>query len=240
MKNKPKKPSRKKTNKVSKLKGCDDCPICKAMKDGSADSLKGLMKTFKKAEEEADFLGGNMTMRTPNKDDLYYDAMDALNDYNDFKTAEKLLLEAKEMDPNYVQTYVGLVSVYARPKDRKKLEENIKKAFDLTVKEFSKWPKKLEWGYLENRAYLRVIQYRADIHIDDGEKDKAEELYRLILKLNPHDNQGVRYVLAGMFAGISGAEVNKMFEYGNKKQDWSKLEKLVETQNNKHRFWKEK
>ena len=124
------------------------------------------------ASEEDDFWGGKMTMRTPNKNDLYYDAMDALSDKNDFKMAEKLLLEAKEMDPDYVQTYVGLVCAYGRPKDRKKREETIRKAFDLIKKEFPKWPKKLEWGYLENRAYLRAIQYRADIHMDDGEKYK--------------------------------------------------------------------
>ncbi len=45
----------------------------------------------------------------------------------DFELAEKLLLEAKEMDNGYVQTYVVLVSAYARNKDKKKREECINK-----------------------------------------------------------------------------------------------------------------
>jgi hypothetical protein len=63
------------------------------------------------------------------------------------------------------------------------------------------------------------------------------ELYKLLLKLNPGDNQGVRYVLAGLYAGIDGQKINKMFDEGNEKQDWSKLEKLVANQNKKHKFW---
>jgi len=56
--------------------------------------------------------------------------------------------------------------------------------------------------------------------------------------MNPNDNQGVRYTLAGLYAGISGSEINEMFDEGNKKQDWSKLEELVDTQNKKNLFWK--
>lgn len=74
--------------------------------------------------------------------------------------------------------------------------------------------------------------------MDDGEKEKAIELYKLLLKLNPGDNQGVRYVLSGVYAGISGEEINNMFDEGNDNQDWSKSERLVQEQNAKHKFWK--
>jgi len=32
--------------------GSDDCAICRAMKNGTADSMEGLMKAFKETEEE--------------------------------------------------------------------------------------------------------------------------------------------------------------------------------------------
>lgn len=36
-----------------------------------------------------------------------------------------MLLQAKDMDPGFVQMYVGLTHVYGLPKDRKKAHENI-------------------------------------------------------------------------------------------------------------------
>lgn len=95
------------------------------------------------------------------------------------------------------------------------------------------------WACLENREYMRAIQYMADLHWDNKENDKAIELFRLLLKLNPGDNQGIRYEIAGLYAGLQGVDISKMFDYGNKNQDWSALEKLVAEQNKKHKFWKE-
>lgn len=179
---------------------------------------------------------GHMTMRVQNKDDLYYDAMEVLNQGN-YKHAEELLLKAKDMDQDYVQTYIGLVSVYVRPNMKEKREESIKNAFEKTQNKFPRWPKRMEWVVLENRAYLRAIQYRADLYWDIGKFEDADKLFRLLLKLNHNDNQGVRYEISSLYAGISGKELNKMFDECNKKQNWDKLEKLVETQNKLHKFW---
>lgn len=174
------------------------------------------------------------------RDELYYDAMELFDmGKKGVKKAEKLFLEALNIDANYVQTYIGLAHVYGVSGEKKKEAEAIKKAYNLTVREFPKWPKELLWGFLENRAYLRAIQYRADLYADERDNDKVIELYRLLLRLNPNDNQGVRYTLAGIYASISGEEINRMFDEGNEKQDWSKLQKLLKDQNDKHHFWKE-
>lgn len=43
----------KKENKKDEWgEDCDDCAICRAMKNGEADSMEGLMKAFKEAEVE--------------------------------------------------------------------------------------------------------------------------------------------------------------------------------------------
>ena len=95
----------------------------------------------------------------------------------------------------------------------------------------------MEWGDLDNRAYLRIIAHKADCLCDTGKKEKGIELYKLLLKLNPNDNQGIRYLIAGIYKGITGEDVNKMFDEGNRNQNWDKLEDLVEEQNKIHKFW---
>lgn len=173
-------------------------------------------------------------------DNLYYDAMELLdNGPSATKKAEKLLMKALEIDPHNPQTFIGLVHVYGTLKNKKKAGEYIKNAFNETVKKFPKWPDEMLWGDMDNRAYMRAIQYRADLCADEGENEKAIELYRLLLRLNPNDNQGVRYTISGVYAGISGEKINKMFDEGNAKQNWDKLENLVTEQNAKHKFWKE-
>jgi len=174
-----------------------------------------------------------------NVNDLYYDAMELLDGtQSDVKRAEKLLMRALKIDAHNTQTHIGFSNVYGILKNKKKAEKHIKVAYDEVVKKFPRWPRRMEWGDMDNRAYMRAIQYRADLHADAGEKEKAVELYKLLLKLNPNDNQGVRYTLSGVYAGISGEEINDMFDEGNAKQNWDKLEILVKTQNAKHKFWK--
>ena len=175
-----------------------------------------------------------------NKDDYYYDALELLcGGVREIKEALRLLRVALEMDKNYVQTYVGFVCAYGAIGDKKKVEEAIKTAYEKTLRKFHKWPQRMEWGYMENRAYMRAIQYRGDLHWDNGENEKAIELFRLLLKLNPGDNQGVRYEIAALYAGLNGKDVNRMADEGNQKQDWSEQENLVKEQNLKHKFWKE-
>lgn len=180
-----------------------------------------------------------MAMKVANKDDYYYDAMELLEVEGGIKQAEKLLMEALKFDEDYVQTHVGLAYLYRNSGKKKKEKEHIEIAYENTLKKFPKLPNRMMWGQIENRAYMRAIHLRADLFIDDEKQDKGIKLYRLLLKLNPNDNQGVRYLLAGVYAEISGDEIDTMFDKGNENQNWDDLEKLVKTQNKKHKFWVE-
>ena len=51
------------------------------------------------------------------------------------------------------------------------------------------------WGLLETRPYMRARQGLANCLWDLGRTDEAEVHYRDMLRLNPHDNQGLRYTL---------------------------------------------
>lgn len=173
-------------------------------------------------------------------DNYYYDAMELLSGgVKEKKEALKLLNTALEIDEDCVQTYIGFIFAYGAIGDAKKRQEMVKLAYEKTLKKFPQWPKLMQWGWLENRAYMRVIQCMGELYWDSGENDKAIELFRLLLKLNPNDNQGIRYEISALYAGITGLDINKMMDEGNQKQDWSEQENLVEEQNKKHKFWKE-
>lgn len=80
------KKKKKENQSNDEWEGCDDCEICKAMKNGDANTYDGLIKAFKKAEiqgkgkvylgDVSNKAGFNMAMRPQDKGDLYYDAME--------------------------------------------------------------------------------------------------------------------------------------------------------------------
>jgi tetratricopeptide (TPR) repeat protein len=51
------------------------------------------------------------------------------------------------------------------------------------------------WGILETRPYMRALHGLAQGAWDAGKRDEAVTHYREMLRLNPNDNQGVRYLL---------------------------------------------
>lgn len=171
--------------------------------------------------------------------ELYYDAMEFLSD-GDLMKAEKLLKEALSLDPRFVAAHVGMVDLYQAGGYNEGVREFTESAYAETKRRFpKKWPADMTWGMLENRQYLRAIYYKAAQHHIDGEDGEADKLYRLLLEFTPHDNQGVRFLLAGMYAGISPDEVDGMSHEGNEKQDWSALEGMLKEQNATHHFWVE-
>ncbi|GBE16380.1 hypothetical protein BMS3Abin15_00194 [bacterium BMS3Abin15] len=172
------------------------------------------------------------------KYDYYYDAMDFLND-GETKTAKKLLQKALKLDGDFIDAYNGLVAVYEGEGNKKKAKECSELAYSKTRETFPNWPEEMHWGEIDNRQFLRAVCNKA-IYLHEEEKFKeAEELYRLLLKLNPGDNQGVRYLLAALFAGKEPEIVEELTDKGNELQDWSEMEELLETQNKKHKFWNE-
>lgn len=53
------------------------------------------------------------------------------------------------------------------------------------------------WGFLETRPYMRARAGLAIALIKLGDENTAIEHFRAMLKLNPNDNQGIRYLLLG-------------------------------------------
>jgi len=183
-------------------------------------------------EKQFIFLEGEIK----NKWDYYYLAMGFLN-LELCETAKRLLKKAIEFDENFVAGYMGMTAVYKEEKNKNKIEEYTNLAYQKTREIFPIWPEEMPWGIIENRQYLRAICDKACLCHQKGNFKEAEQIYRLLLKMNPRDNQGVRYLIAGMFAGLKPEDVDKLFEEGDKLQNWDKLEMLVIEQNKIHHFW---
>ena len=64
----------------------------------------------------------------------------------------------------------------------------------------------LPWGFLDNRPYLRCLHGHG-LHLwRIGDLAAAGEVFRRMLWLNPHDNQGARFTLRDVEAGRSWEE----------------------------------
>jgi tetratricopeptide (TPR) repeat protein len=62
------------------------------------------------------------------------------------------------------------------------------------------------WGLLETRPYMRAKQGLAQTLWALGNREEAVEHYRSMLRLNPNDNQGVRYGLATWLLALGAEE----------------------------------
>lgn len=160
--------------------GDDDCELCKLLAQGEhtiGDFNEALQKEHMK-----------------DKNSLYYDAMEKMQE-GDSSEALRLLKKALIFDESYVQTHVGLAAAYREIGNKNLYHKHGLQAFKETQKCFPKWPKKMEWGIIENRQFLRAILFRADMYTEEGDKKSAIELYTLLMTLCPDDNLGVRHVL---------------------------------------------
>ena len=159
-------------------------------------------------------------------------------EFGDWGAALDILKKTLKRNKDYIELYVGLASVYRMIEDNKSFEKIVEVGFEKLKDKFPEWPKKMFWGYINNRQFLRIIDFKACLCFEKGDKKQAEKLYKLLLKLNPNDNQGIRYFLAGLYENISPKEIHSMFEEGNKKQDWDKIENLFDRQNKIYKFFK--
>ena len=60
------------------------------------------------------------------------------------------------------------------------------------------------WGFAGTRPYMRAIHALADTLIESGAENEARACYERLLAMNPNDNQGIRYVVEGLQAEVSG------------------------------------
>ena len=192
----------------------------------------GMVTTKDSIPEDVPFKPLKMT-----KEDYYYDGLEYFGE-EDTMNALICFKKALDLDDKYVDAYNGFGELYMFLKDYNKSKEYYRKAYLLTKEHFNElWPSELSWGILENRQYLRAICGFALCFWKDNNMQEAENLFTLLLKMNPNDNQGSRFVMAAMKEGITFEEFDRIEEKAAEKGDYGLLDQLLERQNRIHKFW---
>jgi tetratricopeptide (TPR) repeat protein len=136
--------------------------------------------------------------------DLIYDAWDA----GTTKKAVALVTRALEISPLCADAHVFLAQI-AEPGSEEELElwksgvEAGEKA--LGAEAFEKMLGEF-WGWIETRPYMRARAGLASALWKRGRRREAICHLQDMLRLNPNDNQGVRYILLGYLAATDDHE----------------------------------
>ncbi len=132
---------------------------------------------------------------TARAQEIIYDAWDAANP----RTRIALARKALDLSPLCADAYSLLAETAAASIDEAR-------AYYATAVEAGELALGLEgfkeyagqfWGSLETRPYMRARAGLAHTLLKLGDTDGAIEHFRAMLRLNPNDNQGIRYSLAG-------------------------------------------
>jgi len=120
----------------------------------------------------------------------------ARNEVHASKKQRNLLKKAIKICPDCADAYCLLATTLTNPEERLDLLKQAVEAgerfagsdaFQQDVGHF--------WGILETRPYMRARQQLAEHFWQTGEQQDAIAHYQDMLRLNPNDNQGLRYTL---------------------------------------------
>jgi len=134
----------------------------------------------------------------------YYDLLE--KNLPETKPKKELEILIKK-DPDFYDPYFELAMILSGEGKYKKGTELLKMAFQKAILKIvdksGNFPKLLRWGYLENRHIIRAIDTWALELWGNGEKDKALDLLRKLLRSNCHDNIGTRYSILAIRLGLN-------------------------------------
>lgn len=154
--------------------------------------------------------------------------------YEQLKRSLKRLINE---DPFFFDSYLILADIfYAEGRNNQAkdlLQRAFQKAMMKIVNKEGKWPKIMEWGWVENRHIIRTLDRWATELWDDGKKEDALMILRNLLKSNPADNIGARYGILAIRMNLDSSyesqfssilpgyidayEISKWFEKNSKK-----------------------
>jgi tetratricopeptide (TPR) repeat protein len=141
---------------------------------------------------------------------LVYDAWEAASDEEE----ESLTYSALKLDPTNVDALLQ-VAVYAGLDGEEEIEF-LRKVVAVAEKNLGKDFKEFAghfWGCIETRPYMRARQRLAEALRHASRLDEAIAEWSAMVELNPHDNQGIRYLLLPAFLTLGRLEpARKLFE----------------------------
>jgi len=171
-------------------------------------------RDFNSMEEAQEFLNQFVGRPVPHGDpgdDALTRAMDLVIEAMETETAEEaiaLARQALEVSPDCSDAYLLLSDIDTETQEAEMalVEEAVRAgeralgpdAFEEDVGHF--------WGLVTTRPYMRARLRLAELLSIRGEHDQAIDHCRELLRLNPNDNQGVRYQLCDLFFEIGNDE----------------------------------
>lgn len=189
-------------------------------------SIAGSLVDLRSIESLLDQLGGRIPPDTLEAaQEIIYDAWDTAEPRKRVALAKKAL----RLSPLCADAYVLLAQEIAR---------NPNEAVDYYRQGVAAGEKALGkacfrddvghfWGLLETRPYMRARQGLAQTLWEIGQRDEAVAHYHDMLRLNPNDNQGIRYLLLDclLFVGRDGDAAKLIETYdedGTAAWNWSR------------------
>ncbi|OHD64482.1 MAG: hypothetical protein A2176_05970 [Spirochaetes bacterium RBG_13_51_14] len=132
--------------------------------------------------------------------ELVNDGWEALG-ANDTQEAKSLFQMAIKLAPNSADAYNGLADIAWRAGNMKSAEEYYRQAYEKAKQNLkTENPKAFYWwGELDTRPYMRARQGLGFVFLETGRFDQAILEFKELLKRNPNDNQGIRYLVAPIY-----------------------------------------
>ncbi|MBT9141422.1 MAG: hypothetical protein DDT30_02014 [Dehalococcoidia bacterium] len=171
-------------------------------------------------------------------EDTLDQGLDLLEQGNE-EEAGRYFFKSIEIDPTYADGYNHLANIAWRKRDWKQAEGLYRKALEFAEPEVKGIPKGEFWGILESRPYMRAFHGLGLTAWKQGRFEKAISIFKQMLKLNPNDNQGVRYLTgslchqlgnleeAGRWYERNGDDPHNLYNYGLALIQQNKLEKAA-------------
>jgi tetratricopeptide (TPR) repeat protein len=183
-------------------------------------AMEGMMRQFIPEFEDGE--------RSPldEAQDIIYEALEADGD-------ERLVLaqEALAVSPDCAEAYVLMAE--SSPDRRAALnlyEQGLAAAERVLGEEAFRKYEGHFWGFLETRPYMRAREGMAQCLWAVGRKEEAIGHFREMLRLNPGDNQGIRYLLAHALLDLDlDDELKTLFEQfdDDARADWTYTKALL-------------
>jgi len=167
--------------------------------------------------------GGNTALERAQ--DLIYEAMEATG-----AKQSRLAREALAISPDCADAYVVLAENAATADEAIDLYEKGVAAGQRAIgrKRFEEYAGHF-WGFLETRPYMRARHGLARTLWEVGRRDEAISHLDEMLRLNPNDNQGLRYVLLAWLVELERDQESAalMAQYDEKSTEWAYASALL-------------
>jgi len=125
------------------------------------------------------------------------------------------MLELIKKDQHFYDPYLIAADILFDQGNDKEASIMLKEGYERAISTISsskgKWPKEMRWGFLENRHLMRMLDRYAVLCWEDGNIDEALNIFRSLLRVNPADNQGVRYSILAIKLNFSFEEWQASF-----------------------------